>query len=64
MGKLTDLEAPNAPAGRYGDGDGLYLVVMQRANRGLQSLSSGLGVGSSGPLPTPALQAAALGAVG
>jgi integrase len=27
MGKLTDLEARNAAAGRHGDGDGLYLVV-------------------------------------
>lgn len=27
MGKLTDLEAKNAAAGRHGDGDGLYLVV-------------------------------------
>lgn len=27
MGKLTDLEAKNAKAGRHGDGQGLYLLV-------------------------------------
>lgn len=33
MGKLTDLQAKNAPAGRYGDGDGLYLVVKPSGGR-------------------------------
>lgn len=33
MGKLTDLEAKNAPAGRHGDGDGLYLVVKPAGSR-------------------------------
>lgn len=33
MGKLTDLEAKNAAAGRHGDGDGLYLVVKPSGSR-------------------------------
>jgi integrase len=33
MGKLTDLKAKNLPAGRHGDGDGLYLVVKPSGGR-------------------------------
>ena len=33
MGKLTDLKAKNAAAGRYGDGDGLYLRVKPSGGR-------------------------------
>lgn len=33
MAKLTDLEAKNAPAGRHGDGDGLYLEVKPSGSR-------------------------------
>lgn len=33
MGKLTDLKAKSAAAGRHGDGDGLYLVVKPAGSR-------------------------------